>query len=71
MAAEIPDIEIADVVTPTRTSELGVKGVGEAGVTGASPAILNAINDAIAPLGGRLAEIPATPERILRALEVV
>ena len=71
MAAEIPDIEIADVVTPTRSSELGAKGVGEAGVTGASPAILNAINDAIQPLGGRLAEIPATPERILRALGVV
>ena len=71
MAAEIPDIEIADVVTPTKTSELGVKGVGEAGVTGASAAILNAINDAIAPLDGRLAEIPATPERILGALGVV
>ncbi|HJO73035.1 MAG TPA: hypothetical protein QGG32_09345 [Rhodospirillales bacterium] len=40
-------------------------------MTGASPAILNAINDAIQPLGGRLAEIPATPERILRALGVV
>ena len=45
--------------------------VAGTGVTGASPAILNAINDAIAPLGGRLAEIPATPERILRALGVV
>ena len=71
MAAEIPDIELADVVTPTRTSELGAKGVGEAGVSGASAAVLNAINDAIGPLGGRIAEIPATPERILRALGVV
>jgi len=71
MAAEIPDIEIGDVFTPTQSSELGAKGVGEAGVVGASAAILNAINDAIAPLGGSIAEIPATPERILRALGVV
>ena len=71
MAFEVPDIEIADVVTPTPSSELGAKGAGEAGAVGTPAAILNAINDAIAPLGGRIAEIPATPERILRALGVV
>jgi carbon-monoxide dehydrogenase large subunit len=68
MAAEMPDIEIGHVETPTAESVLGAKGAGEAGTAGAPAAVANAINDAIAPLGSKLNAIPATPERILEAL---
>jgi carbon-monoxide dehydrogenase large subunit len=68
MAAEMPDIEIGHCVTPTATSELGAKGAGEAGVTGAPAAIMNAINDALKPFRARVTAQPFTPERILRAL---
>ena len=68
MAAEMPDIHVSHVSTPTKFSELGAKGAGEAGTAGASAAVLNAVNDALRPLGARLAELPITPERVLRAL---
>ncbi len=68
MAAEMPDIEVGHVTTPTQSSELGAKGAGEAGTAGAPGAVMNAINDAIAPLGARVNIMPCTPERILRAL---
>jgi carbon-monoxide dehydrogenase large subunit len=68
MAGEMPDIEVAHLMTPTSTSELGAKGVGEAGTAGASAAVMNAINDALAPFGARVSAQPCTPERILRAL---
>ena len=68
MAAEMPDIHVCHVSTPTTFSELGAKGAGEAGTAGASAAVLNAVNDALRPLGARLAELPITPERVLRAL---
>jgi carbon-monoxide dehydrogenase large subunit len=68
MAAEMPDIEIAHVETPTAESTLGAKGAGEAGTAGAPAAVANAINDAIAPLSAKVNAIPATPERILEAL---
>ena len=68
MAAEMPDIEVAHVVTPTASSELGAKGAGEAGTAGAPAAVINAINDALRPLGARINVQPARPEVILRAL---
>ena len=69
MAAEMPDIEVGHVVSPTADSELGAKGAGEAGTAGAPGAIMNAINDALAPLGAPpLVEMPFTPARILKAL---
>ncbi|MFO0990266.1 MAG: molybdopterin cofactor-binding domain-containing protein, partial [Alphaproteobacteria bacterium] len=68
MSGEMPDIEVGHVTTPTQSSELGAKGAGEAGTAGAPGAVMNAINDALAPLGASIAAIPATPERILRAL---
>jgi aerobic carbon-monoxide dehydrogenase large subunit len=68
MAAEMPDIVIGHVVTPTRTSELGAKGAGEAGTAGAPGAVMNAINDALRPFGARVTVQPATPERVLHAL---
>lgn len=69
LAAEMPDIKVAHTCTPTATSELGAKGAGEAGVAGASAAVLNAINDALWPLGAMLGSIPVTPERILAELD--
>lgn len=68
MAGEMPDIEIDHLATPTAGSELGAKGIGEAGTAGAPAAVMNAINDALAPFGARLSEQPCTPARILRAL---
>jgi carbon-monoxide dehydrogenase large subunit len=71
MAGEMPDIVCAHLETPTRQSQLGAKGVGEAGTAGAPGAVMNAINDALAPLGGRVTAMPFTPERILKALRKV
>ena len=68
MSFEMPDILIEHVQTPTRGSELGAKGVGEAGTAGAPGAIMNAINDAIGVLGANVQVQPHTPERILKAL---
>ncbi len=69
MAAEMPDIEVGHVATPTADSELGAKGAGEAGTAGAPGAIMNAINDALRPLGAKpLTDMPFTPGKILRAL---
>ncbi len=68
MACEMPDIEIAHIETPTLDTELGAKGCGEAGTAAASAAAMNAVNDAIAPLGASISQIPMTPQRLLRAL---
>jgi aerobic carbon-monoxide dehydrogenase large subunit len=69
MAYEMPDIEVGHVVTPTADSELGAKGAGEAGTAGAPGAVMNAINDALRPLGATpLTDMPFTPDKVLRAL---
>jgi len=71
MAGEMPDIDCAHLETPTQQSQLGAKGIGEAGTAGAPAAVMNAINDALAPLGARVTQMPFTPERILKALRKV
>jgi carbon-monoxide dehydrogenase large subunit len=69
MAMEMPDMEIGHVVSPTADSELGAKGAGEAGTAGAPAAVMNAINDALRPLGAKqLTAMPFTPGVILRAI---
>lgn len=69
MAVEMPDIEVGHVVSPTADSELGAKGAGEAGTAGAPACVMNAINDALRPLGARpLTDMPFTPGKILGAL---
>jgi CO/xanthine dehydrogenase Mo-binding subunit len=68
MAAEMPDIEVGHIETPTRESLLGAKGAGEAGTAGAPAAVMNAINDALRPFGAKVFAQPFTPERILAAL---
>src|SRR3954464_8953651 len=71
MSGEMPDISCFHIDTPTRQSQLGAKGVGEAGTAGAPGAIMNAINDALLPLNARVTAMPFTPERILKALKKV
>jgi carbon-monoxide dehydrogenase large subunit len=69
MAAEMPDIAVGHVVSPTADSELGAKGAGEAGTAGAPGAVMNAVNDALRPLGAAaITEMPMTPGVVLRAL---
>ena len=68
MAAEMPDIVCAHVQTPSPLSPIGAKGAGESGVVAAPAAIMNAVNDALAPLGARVAETPITPHVVLKAL---
>ena len=68
MAGEMPDMEIAHIQTPTKSSELGAKGAGEAGTAGAPGAVMNAINDALAPLNANVTVQPFTPQRVLAAL---
>jgi carbon-monoxide dehydrogenase large subunit len=65
----MPDIECGHVVSPTADSELGAKGAGEAGTAGAPGSIMNAVNDALRPLGAKvITEMPMTPDVVLRAL---
>ena len=62
------DMEIKSNPVPTKTNPLGVKGAGEAGCVGAMPAVANALIDALSEFGVRHIEMPATPERIWRAM---
>jgi carbon-monoxide dehydrogenase large subunit len=56
-------------VTPCPFNPLGVKGVGEIGAIGAPAAVLNAVVDALAPLGVKHVDMPATPQAVWRALQ--
>ena len=66
-SADIPEIESVVLEVPSSTGPFGVKGVGEMTANSPIPAIVNAINNAI---GVRITELPVTPEKILRALEM-
>ncbi|MDQ3858749.1 MAG: molybdopterin-dependent oxidoreductase [Actinomycetota bacterium] len=67
-AAELPSLTTDRTVTPSSTNPMGVKGVGEAGTIAAPAAVMNAVADALAPLGVRSIDMPATPERVWRAI---
>ncbi|HEV2303520.1 MAG TPA: molybdopterin cofactor-binding domain-containing protein, partial [Stellaceae bacterium] len=67
-ADDVPPFEQEENPVPTKTNPLGVKGAGEAGNVGALAAIMNAVVDALAPLGVAHIDMPATPERVWRAL---
>jgi aerobic carbon-monoxide dehydrogenase large subunit len=67
-ATDIPDFVLGSTETPSPSNPLGVKGVGEAGTIGATPAVANAVIDALSPLGIRHLDIPFTPERVWRAI---
>ena len=66
--AEIPEFEIHHLETITSASVSGAKGLGEGGLIGAPAAVINAINDALAPFGASLFEMPATPQRIRKLI---
>src|SRR6202020_1771259 len=68
MSAEMPDIDIVHVVSPTFETELGAKGAGEAGTAGAAASVANAVNDTLKPFATLISEIPLTPQVILSAL---
>jgi carbon-monoxide dehydrogenase large subunit len=63
-AAEVPSLRLDHTVTPSPTNPLGVKGIGEAGTIGSTATVVNAIVDALAPLGITDMAMPATPERV-------
>ncbi len=67
-AAELPSFELVPMETPTPVNPLGAKGVGESGTIGSTPAVQSAVVDAIAHLGVRHVDMPATPERVWRAI---
>jgi aerobic carbon-monoxide dehydrogenase large subunit len=67
-ATEVPSIATGGHVTPSTTNEMGIKGVGETGTIASPPAVLNAVVDALAPLGVTQIERPATPENVWRAI---
>jgi carbon-monoxide dehydrogenase large subunit len=67
-AAELPSYERVEMVTPTPNNELGVKGIGESGTVGSTPAIHNAVLDALAPYGVRHVDLPCNGENVWKAL---
>jgi len=67
-ATELPSFELIPMATPTPVNELGAKGIGESGTIGSTPAVHNAVVDALAHLGVRHVDMPASPERIWRAV---
>jgi carbon-monoxide dehydrogenase large subunit len=67
-ATELPSFETIHVETPTPRNDLGAKGIGESGTIGATPAVHNAVVDALAHLGVRHVPMPATPERVWRVI---
>ena len=68
-AAELPSFTLLDMATPTHLNPLGVKGVGEAGTIGATPAVQSAVIDALSHLGVRHIDMPLTPLRVWEAIE--
>lgn len=67
-ATELPGFETAHTQTPTSVNPMGVKGIGESATIGSTPAVANAVVDALSHLGVRHVDLPLTPERVWRAL---
>ncbi len=67
-ATELPSFDLVDSQTPTSYNPLGAKGIGEAGTIGATPAVQNAVIDAVAHLGVRHIDMPTSPMRVWRAI---
>jgi aerobic carbon-monoxide dehydrogenase large subunit len=68
-AAMIPTLELASTVTPSPVNPLGVKGVGEAGTIGSTPAVVLAVLDAVRPLGVKTIDMPLWPEKVWNAIQ--
>jgi carbon-monoxide dehydrogenase large subunit len=67
-ATELPSFELVAMETPTSYNPLGAKGIGEAGTIGSTPAVQNAVIDAVAHLGITHIDMPTTPQRVWRAI---
>ncbi len=67
--AEVPSFTLDFTVTPSTSNPLGVKGVGEAGTIGSAAAVINAVCDGLSPYGVTDMEMPATPQRVWRAIQ--
>jgi carbon-monoxide dehydrogenase large subunit len=70
-ACELPSFELVPMETPTPLNELGAKGIGESGTIGSTPAVQNAVVDALSHLGVRHVDMPLTPERVWRVVQAV
>jgi carbon-monoxide dehydrogenase large subunit len=68
-ATELPSFETVSMETPTPLNPLGAKGIGESGSIGSTPAVQNAVVDALSHLGVRHLDMPAAPERVWRAIQ--
>jgi carbon-monoxide dehydrogenase large subunit len=68
-AAGFPMFKLDHTVTPTPVNPLGVKGVGEAGTIGSTPAIVNAVVDALQPFGVTHVDMPLKPEKVWRLMQ--
>ena len=68
-AADLPFIQTDRTVTPSPANPLGVKGAGEAGTIAASPAVINAVVDALSPFGVKHVDMPAKPEKLWRLMQ--
>ena len=68
-AVELPSFETVTMETPTPLNPLGAKGIGESGTIGSTPAVQNAVCDALGYLGVRHVDMPTTPMRVWRAIE--
>jgi len=68
-AADLPEFETDRTETPTPHNPMGVKGIGEGGTTGSTPAVVNAVMDALRPLGIHQLDMPLTPFRIWGAIQ--
>ncbi len=69
-AADLPDIEVDLIEVPCASNPLGVKGAGEAGAVGSPPAVINAIVDALSDSGVKSIDMPATPEKVWKAIHM-
>jgi carbon-monoxide dehydrogenase large subunit len=68
-ASFLPRFEMGRTITPSPVNPLGVKGVGEAGTIACSPAVVNAVVDALSPLGVRHLDMPLKPEKLWHVLQ--
>jgi len=68
-ASMIPHIESSHTTTPSPVNPLGVKGVGEAGTIGCSPAVVNSVVDALSHLGVKHIDMPLTPEKLWKLIQ--
>src|SRR5206468_11589621 len=68
-ANDLPSFELVEMATPTPVNPLGVKGIGESGTIGSTPAVHNAVVDAVSHLGVRHIDMPAAPMKVWRAIQ--